>query len=114
MDVQPARVGAAGHLAATLITQQHGAAQRGGNGLLGTPEYPRASLGTAGPGRLARAHVGVVSTRSRSVGSVFVLVTAVVGLQVVSGRRAPVCDMPDVLRVTAGHPDDVGADRHEP
>ena len=42
------------------------------------------------------------------------LASALVGFQVVRGRRAGACDKTDVLGVTVGHPDDVRVDRHEP
>src|SRR4051812_4020069 len=100
MDVEPARVAAAGHLAAALIAQQHGAAPCWRDGLGGTRGYARAGRGMAGPGRWLRVHVGVMLARPCTVGSAFVLVSAVVGLEVVRGRRVPVYHGTNVLGVT--------------
>jgi hypothetical protein len=72
---------------------------------------PTRQFGIAG---LARAHVGVVLGGRCTPDRSFVLVSALMRVKVVRGRRVPVCDGTDVLDVTVGHPDDARADRHEP
>jgi hypothetical protein len=147
MDVQPRHVVTAWHLAMVLIAEQHGAAQGGRDGLGGTPRETFACRGHAGPGGVARrvssslrdgrAHVSVlmlegaraasgarsqrtVLGRTCRIGHVWVVASALVGLEVVGRRRARVRhrararQRAEVLGVTVGHPDDVRVDRHEP
>ena len=46
MYIDPARVAAAGHLAAVLISQHRRAAQSGRDGLRGAPKFARSAHGT--------------------------------------------------------------------
>jgi len=110
VQIEKPRVPATRNLAASLVSHEHGTAQRGRNALLSS----HARVGAVMLNRICIHRRGIVLDDTSPFGSDFMLSVALMRLKVVRGLRSLVSDRAEVLGVTVGHPGDFGADRHEP